>query len=217
MGQVKFTPTQKLVFEAFSKFTPLRRKFYLTGGTALSAFYLHHRWSEDLDFFSENELEDKLINRFMAKISLLTNLKHRFTKVEETRIFEFEKSGKLLIKIDFAQFPYKRLKPGKVYKRVSIDSLLDIATNKLLILNQRTEIKDFVDLFFLLKKFTLWDLIYAVEKKFNRETDVLLLGAEFLKVREFDYLPKMITPLNLAELQKFFVKKAKEVASQAVK
>ena len=26
--------------------------FYLTGGTALSAFYLHHRESEDLDFFS---------------------------------------------------------------------------------------------------------------------------------------------------------------------
>lgn len=29
--------------------------FYLTGGTALSAFYLEHRVSEDLDFFTDSE------------------------------------------------------------------------------------------------------------------------------------------------------------------
>lgn len=29
--------------------------FYLTGGTALAAFYLHHHISEDLDFFNERE------------------------------------------------------------------------------------------------------------------------------------------------------------------
>ena len=29
--------------------------FYLTGGTALSRFYFHHRLSEDLDLFTETE------------------------------------------------------------------------------------------------------------------------------------------------------------------
>ena len=29
--------------------------FYLTGGTALSAFYLYHRYSVDLDFFTKDE------------------------------------------------------------------------------------------------------------------------------------------------------------------
>ncbi len=29
--------------------------FYLSGGTALAEFYLLHRLSEDLDFFSPNE------------------------------------------------------------------------------------------------------------------------------------------------------------------
>ena len=28
---------------------------YLTGGTALSRFYLQHRYSEDLDFFANND------------------------------------------------------------------------------------------------------------------------------------------------------------------
>ncbi|HVO82829.1 MAG TPA: nucleotidyl transferase AbiEii/AbiGii toxin family protein [Syntrophobacteria bacterium] len=30
----------------------IARNFFITGGTTLSVFYLHHRTSEDLDFFS---------------------------------------------------------------------------------------------------------------------------------------------------------------------
>lgn len=32
------------------------KKFYFTGGTPLSAFYLFHRLSEDVDLFSEEEI-----------------------------------------------------------------------------------------------------------------------------------------------------------------
>ncbi len=35
----------------------ITNNFYLTGRTALAEFYLHHRYSEDLDFFSETEFE----------------------------------------------------------------------------------------------------------------------------------------------------------------
>jgi hypothetical protein len=31
------------------------RSFYLTGGTALAAFYLFHRYSDDLDFFTNDQ------------------------------------------------------------------------------------------------------------------------------------------------------------------
>ena len=40
---------------------------------------------------------------------------------------------------------------------LEIDSLLDIAVNKILTLSSRAEVKDFVDLYFLLQKFSLWD------------------------------------------------------------
>jgi len=33
-----------------------RKGFYLTGGTALSRFYLEHRFSDHLDFFINNDL-----------------------------------------------------------------------------------------------------------------------------------------------------------------
>lgn len=36
--------------------SPLREVFKLTGGTALSAFYIEHPFSEDLDFSSEKSL-----------------------------------------------------------------------------------------------------------------------------------------------------------------
>ena len=45
------TPFQKQALKAIGE-SPLVDNFYLTGGTALSAFYLQHRLSEDLDFFS---------------------------------------------------------------------------------------------------------------------------------------------------------------------
>ena len=44
------TQEQKTLLLHFSQ-SDLRQSFYLTGGTALAAFYLFHRVSEDLDFF----------------------------------------------------------------------------------------------------------------------------------------------------------------------
>jgi predicted nucleotidyltransferase component of viral defense system len=41
----------KFLSELYSQDSP----FYLTGGTALSRFYLKHRWSDDLDFFVNND------------------------------------------------------------------------------------------------------------------------------------------------------------------
>jgi len=47
---------QKELLIRFSKL-PDAGSFYLTGGTALAEFYLHHRISFDLDLFtSENQL-----------------------------------------------------------------------------------------------------------------------------------------------------------------
>ncbi len=58
-------------------FRSFKNKFYLAGGTALSEFYFHHRISEDLDFFTEEELDIKELERFInligKKIVILNN------------------------------------------------------------------------------------------------------------------------------------------------
>jgi len=216
MEQVTFTPLQGKIFSKVSKDPVLSKQFYFTGGTALSSFYLHHRESEDLDFFSENDFENTAIERLMANLSLELKLPYRFTERQVVRVCEFFKNNKLLIKVDFSYYPYERVEKGERYQGMDIDSIRDIATNKLLTINQRADVKDFVDLYFLLKHFTIWDLIYGVERKFRREMDMVLIASDFTKVEEFDLLPKILVPLELSELKKFFRKKAKEIGRRAV-
>src|SRR5579872_5517939 len=46
------TPFHQKLLKRFAA-SSMGRHFFLTGGTALAAFYLHHRLSDDLDLFTE--------------------------------------------------------------------------------------------------------------------------------------------------------------------
>lgn len=211
MGKVTFTKLQKIIFDDFSKQQHLVNKFYFTGGTALSAVYLHHRESEDLDFFSQEDFENDLIFEFISQIATKIKAKPKTTLKERVRIFEFFKEDKLLIKVDFALYPYSRLEKGTNLQGVSVDSLIDIGANKIMTIMQRTEVKDYVDLYFLLKPHTFWDLLNHSQKKFKLEIDLILLASNFLRVNQFDYLPIMLIPLELEDLQIFYKDLAKKI------
>lgn len=210
-NKVTFTPIQKVIFDLFAKEKNLTEKFYFTGGTALSAIYLHHRESEDLDFFSEKDFENEPVIEFINSLTSKIKAKLKVTIRERVRIFEFFSKDKLLIKVDFGYYPYPRLKKGTNLQNVSVDSLLDIGANKIMTIMQRTTIKDYVDLYFLLKKNTFWDLLNHSQRKFNMEIDIMLLASNFLRVTSFDYMPKMLVPLKLTELQDFYKDLAKKL------
>jgi len=70
---------QQKILSLFSTI-PEHDSFYLTGGTALSAFYLHHRKSRDLDFFSDVE---ELIIPFTFRFE--EALQEERLKIERTR------------------------------------------------------------------------------------------------------------------------------------
>lgn len=218
MGKITllFTTIQQKVLNEFSKEKHLKKKFYFTGGTALSAVYFHHRESEDLDFFSEEEFDNDPIIQFINKVSDLLGTKVRMIRRDRMVIFELKKGGRLVIKLDFVYDPFKRLKLGRKIQGISIDSLEDIGANKFMTMTQRTEVKDFVDLYFLLQKFTFWDLFYFVKKKFKMELDFVWIAAHFLKVNDFDKMPRMIAPLKLKELQDFFKEQAKKIGMKVV-
>lgn len=210
--EVTFSPVQKIIFDSFAKDKNLSQKFYFTGGTALSAVYLHHRESEDLDFFSESDFDNDYIIKFIDNIASLVNTRPRVTLKERVRIFELIDNDKnLIIKIDFGYYPHSRLKKGKKLQGVDVDSLVDISANKITTILQRTEIKDFVDLYFLLKKYTIWDLLHWSQQKFNMEVDLVWLASGFLKTEKFDYLPKMLLPLELSDLQIFYKDLARKI------
>lgn len=91
MGNMTFTPTQRTIVSAVAK-SNLAKQFYFTGGTALAACYLHHRESEDLDFFSETDFENQEVIDFMHDLAGTLELEVVFTQRYKARIFELKKN-----------------------------------------------------------------------------------------------------------------------------
>lgn len=217
MGKVTFTPKQQLIFDEIKRNDFIRRNFYFTGGTALAMVYLHHRLSEDLDFFSEKKFDTLPILNLVTEWSKKHKFRVSSKELEVVRIFLLKFSDGEELKVDFGFYPYKRIEKGRLIDLVETDSMLDIAINKLQTIHQRVQVKDFVDLFFLLKKFTVWDLMAGVRVKFGIDVDPYTIGASCMKVDSFNELPVMLTPLTLEELKDFYKDLAKKLGSKAVK
>ncbi|OIO08184.1 hypothetical protein AUJ27_01060 [Candidatus Falkowbacteria bacterium CG1_02_37_44] len=211
------TPTQKRILDQIKNSEFIKKNFYFTGGTVLSEFYLQHRFSEDLDFFSEKKFDfDKIfeeVNDWSKKLDFTFTRQQR----EVVHIYILNLKNKDTLKLDFGYYPYPRVKKGIKYQGLTVDSLLDIAINKLASVNQRNSVKDFVDLYYLLDKFTIWDLIEGVKMKFRMEIEPWILGSDLeFVVKDFQTLPKMIKPLTLNELKNFFRQKAQELGKKSV-
>lgn len=185
--------------------------FYLTGGTSLAAFYLKHRYSEDLDFFSEQEFDAISIDVFLKSV----RRKLGFTAIDfqqsynRNLFFCHLKNG--VLKTEFTYFPFSRIERGKYEYGITIDSLLDIAVNKLFAIYQRTHARDYVDLFFIIKEynFSILELARKARAKFDWHIDPLQLGTQFVKVMKVKDYPRMIKPLDEKELVEFFIKESK--------
>ena len=121
-------------------------------------YYLQHRYSEDLDFFSESKFDNEVILALMSDWS--EKYGYKFTSRFAEVVYRFDinfKDGENF-KVDFGFYPYKQVEKGLISDGIVVDSLRDIATNKLSVINQRIDIKDFVDLYIILQDhYTVWD------------------------------------------------------------
>ena len=195
---MELTKGQKVALSLLAA-SPLCNQFYLTGGTLLAYVYLKHRYSEDLDFFSEQKFSFDEVNNFVL------NLKEKggFSSVEYQKIFDrhqFLLKNKEILKIEFVHFNHDKKRLGKKRRVLGIwvDSLTDLAANKTLAYFDRNEPKDLFDIYFLLTsgKFSLNQLLDLVEKKFGVKFAESLFWSEAFK--KIGLLSK-ITPLLIAE------------------
>jgi predicted nucleotidyltransferase component of viral defense system len=217
MGKIQIiTREQEIILDELKQNEYLTKQFYFTGGTALSAYYLKHRYSEDLDFFSFEKYDNQVIFSLVSE----WGKKHKFTFqsrfVEVVYIFNLTFANGKTLKVDFSYYPYKQVETPKEKDGIKIDSLFDIAVNKMLTIDQRTDVKDFTDLYFLRNRYTFWDLMPRVLLKFGTEIDPLLLASDLLKIDDFDVLPRMIKKVSLDEMKKYFRKRAKEIGGKSV-
>lgn len=190
----------------------LTDNFYLTGGTVLAAFYLRHRYSEDLDFFSENEFDILNLDIFFNQIKKeLSISKIDFQQSYNRNLFFLHFNNEVL-KTEFTYFPFKRMEKGGLENGLKIDSLLDIAVNKLFTIYQRSKARDYIDLYFVCAKegFSIDDLIKKAKIKFDWHIDPIQLGAQFIKAAEVKDYPRMIKKIKNEKWQVFFMEEAKK-------
>ncbi len=212
------TPAQKRLLAAASAVEALRSSFVLTGGTALAAYHLHHRLSEDLDFFTRVPRAVPL-----AVESLLASLPAAGFEIEVVRSFpsfaELSASGHgETLKLDLAEdtpFMLAPPTPG-VAEGMAVESIQDISANKLAALFDRAAPKDFVDVFFLVRdRAPLDDLVEEARKKHLGMDDYWLAQA-FARVRHVAVLPRMVRSLSIDELQALFQPAADRIMQRAL-
>lgn len=206
------TQQHRLILVELGK-SKLAKKIYFTGGTLLAYQYLHHRYSLDVDIFSDDLLDDLLVTKAMQDLSKNVGAKKlRYTKYPSRwqYFFEFKDSE---IKCDIVYFPFP--KAGKRCKLkefgLSGDSFLDITINKVHACYEREAPRDAFDLYTILKKqkWTLQSLLKGVEEKFGTTIDLVHLVARLMA--SIDLLDDMKllfigTPPKEKEMQNYFKK-----------
>ncbi|HEY3356302.1 MAG TPA: nucleotidyl transferase AbiEii/AbiGii toxin family protein [Polyangia bacterium] len=140
----RLTPLQRELLEAFFA---RDQGFFLTGGAALAGFYLGHRETDDLDLFGPPDLElDRAVRALAGAAAAcgagLRSLQH----YPEFRRFIAERGDERCV-VDLAIDRAPAVVADKiVFGAVRVDSLREIAANKVCTLIGRAEIKDLVDL-----------------------------------------------------------------------
>lgn len=196
----------------------IKSNFYLTGGTALAVFYLNHRYSEDLDFFSEKEFDVQSINVFLKSIKKDLD----FSKIDYQQSYNrnifFIHLKKEVLKTEFTFFPFPRIERSITKQGIEIDSILDIAVNKLFSIYQRTLARDFIDLYFICKKknFRIKDLVKKAKIKFDWHIDYLQLGTQFFKATKAIDYPRMLKKISHKDWQDFFREEAKKFKKEII-
>jgi len=214
MPNIKLTKLQKNVLSFIGK-NPFGKNFYWTGGTLLSYFYLHHRDSVDLDFFSEDLFLDDEYLKFIndLKISVKAT-KAKFNLDKNRRLYFIERNNET-VKLELVYFPFESVEKKARLKEFSleVDSLTDIMVNKTISTYQRNEPKDVYDLYCYLSnkpKYNLPKLVTLVEKKFGVEIETTMLLAKMNELAEsIDSLqPLILKPeKNLSQKIKNFLQK----------
>lgn len=215
MEQEILKPWQIKVIELVAQTSELNN-FYLTGGTALAGFYLHHRISDDLDFFSFEDFDKVFIHHFAVKIKeLLDSSEVNFSRLFDRSQFFF-KAGEEEYKVEFTKYPFEQIKESAIINKLRVDSEKDIAINKLMTIVDRFDPKDFADMYFLLQKYPLKELREGVQKKFKTNLDPIVIGSAFVNVKRIVALPKMTKALTIEELKDFFSNEANKLSPEVL-
>ncbi len=177
---------------------PEIQKAYLAGGTAL-ALQIGHRISIDLDFFTPSEFNE---------IELSTKLSScpEFTQDGTAKWTVWGKIGETKFSIFYYKYPL--LEKTRPFEGIQLASLSDIAAMKIHAISDRGTRRDFIDTYFLSKKYNLEKMLSFYQKKYQVLEDHL-----YSILRSLDYfedaeketqMPNMVTEVAWEKIKDYF-------------
>lgn len=167
---LKIREAQLKVLNLFSQ---NRKSFALSGGTALELFYLKHRYSRDIDFFSPafNKKEIQyLISVFKKRLGMMLQLENEFLTDNRARVIFYTllvKGSSYPLKIDFVEDVLFEKPLIKKFNRIPVYDSTCIYFQKIVAITGtnvpydaigreritgRGEIRDIVDVYYLSQK-----------------------------------------------------------------
>lgn len=197
------TSKQKKIFERLRNFS----EYYLVGGTALS-LQIGHRISIDFDLFSEKEIPRDLLSK-VEKVFRNFKIKVEINNPEQLTI----RAGGT--KIDFVKYSFPLILPLIKFQGINILRIPEIAAMKARVLGRRPEFKDYIDLYFILKKkhFILKEIIDFAERKYKDEFNTRLFLEQLIYLEDVKtvkiYFLKEKVSKN--QIQKFFEKEIQKI------
>lgn len=214
----KILTKKQLAFLNLFSNSALTRSFDLSGGTALCGFYIPYRYSEDLDFFSEDEFDVQSILVWLKSVK--NQLKYDSFDIQTSfnRNLIFLEFASETLKTEFTYYPFPS-KSSKKYLNVTIDSLEDIALNKLFTIYQNPRLRDFMDLYKIMQemKFDFAQLRLDAKVKFDWDIEVIQLGSQLLKVSERKDAPILVERFEYDDMERFFKNIASSLQSEVLK
>lgn len=205
-----------LQWEFLSCFFEGAAPFFLTGGTALSAFYLQHRYSEDLDLFTLDGAAFDRVSLYVADTA--AKLRAEAVSLQTAPLFHRYRitrdADSVIVDLVMEVVPQVSLEK-KRFDGIVVDTLADITANKVCTVVSRIEIKDYIDLYFLARAgYPLENYIAIAQQKdagVSQATLAFVLSeVRLLKVPDF-----MISPVSLVDLQEYFHSLARKLAVES--
>ncbi|MGD0475549.1 MAG: nucleotidyl transferase AbiEii/AbiGii toxin family protein [Candidatus Velthaea sp.] len=123
-------------------------RLVLTGGTALARLYLDHRYSDDIDFFTLQPQAGRL-GRDLGNALLQAGFSVDPVQATPDFFRGNVSDGITRIQVDVAPDAARVVPPARSALGVFAHDLRDIAANKISAYENRAEVKDAVDLFYL--------------------------------------------------------------------
>lgn len=220
MGYHVLTPRQSFLVEQAAQNDYLTRWFYLTGGTALAEFYLHHRLSEDIDFFTRSQVFQSKVAAFLRDIQKQA----RVVRVDWKQIgglytYSLTYKDGIVLKVDFNEYDYPQVERGMMFGKLPVDSVYDIVINKLYTIFSRHNARDYVDLYVLLSSgdFSLEQLFSRIPDKFGPLPTELTIMRAFLAAQDVTDYPKMLIPFDRRKMIDFYLEQAKKIGERLLK